>query len=65
MKVEQSEHEKVIDLSFWETPHIVILPMLDLVMNIWDFKIIDYEAGMDVNFLKMLGKNGGFGFLKK
>jgi hypothetical protein len=40
MKVEQCEHEKVIDLSFWETPHTVILPMLDLVMNIWDFKII-------------------------
>jgi hypothetical protein len=32
--------------------------MLDLVMNIWNFKIIDYEAGMDVNFLKMLGKMG-------
>ncbi len=58
MKVEQSEYEKVIDLDFGETPQVVILPMLDLVMNIWNFKIIDYEAGMDVNFLKMLGKMG-------
>jgi hypothetical protein len=34
MKVEQSEYEKVIDLDFGETPQVVILPMLDLVMNI-------------------------------
>jgi hypothetical protein len=38
--------------------------MLDLVMNIWNFKIIDYEVGMDVNFSKMLGEMGGSSFWK-
>jgi hypothetical protein len=41
--------------------HVTLLfsPMLDLLMNIWHFKIIDYEVRINVNFSKMLGKMGG------
>jgi hypothetical protein len=39
-------------------------PRVDLVTNISDFKITNYEARVSVNFQKMLSRRA-FGFLKK
>jgi hypothetical protein len=55
------EDEKVIDLNFWETPYIIILFELGLVMDISNFEITNYEMGWVLAFIK-LQVEGGLGF---
>jgi hypothetical protein len=53
-----SEYEKIIDMAFWETPSIVIIPGLGLVTNIWNFRITNYEVGVGIHFQKLPNKKG-------
>jgi hypothetical protein len=40
-----TEDQKDIDLNFWETPYIIILLKLGIVMDISKFEITNYEVG--------------------
>ncbi len=50
--VGSSEDQKDIDLNFWETPYIIILLELGLVMDISKFEITNYEVGWVLTFKK-------------
>jgi hypothetical protein len=53
-----SRYENIIDMGVWKTPYTTILPGLDLIMDIWKFKITNYEVRPSVYFQKMLGRRG-------
>ncbi len=52
-------YEKIIDLGFWKSKTLhYYSPRLNLIMDIWKFKITEYEVRASVYFQKMLGRRG-------